>query len=231
MAEEHRTPSTTLVTEMIQAHADLLAQHGISGGLASARPAAGTVGRFYFATDTKAWSRDNGTTWDENTPGLSEAYIQGLIDTSIAVLKDYVDSMVQGLDWQTSVIDELDTPPGTPNEGDRYLVIATATGDWVEHEGDIAEWNGASWDFTTPNKGFAVYVEDIGKQKNYNGTAWVAFGSTVDHSVLTGVTPDQHHTKFIQTDHDALPNPHHSNADDHPAPTYDSGTKEIVFQI
>lgn len=222
---EARFPTTTKVTEMIQVHADLLEQHGISGGLASARPAAGTAGRFYFATDTKSWSRDNGTGWDENVPGLSEAYIQGLIDTSIAILKDYVDSLVQGLDWQSSVIDELASPPGSPAEGDRYIVIATATGDWAGHENDVAEWNGTSWAFTTPNPGFAAYIEDEGKQKNFNGANWVTFGSTVDHSVLTGVTPDQHHAKFTQADHDGLPNPHH------PAPTYDPENKEIVFQI
>ena len=222
---EARFPTTTKVTGMIQTHADLLAQHGISAGLHASRPAAGTVNRFYFSTDTKTWSYDNGTTWDENVAGLSEAYIQGLIDTEIAALKDYVDSLVQGLDWQNSVIDELADPPGTPSEGDRYLVIASASGDWAGHEKDIAEWNGSSWDFTTPNKGFAVYIEDVGKQKTYSGTDWVSFGSTVDHGNLTNVTQDQHHTKFTQADHDGLANPHH------PAPTFDEGTDEMVFQV
>jgi hypothetical protein len=32
-------------------------------GLASARPAAGVRGRYYWATDTKTLSRDDGTTW------------------------------------------------------------------------------------------------------------------------------------------------------------------------
>ena len=79
---EYRVPTTTKVTGMIQGHADLLEQHGITGGLADSRPAAGTADRYYFATDSSVWSRDNGTTWDE-VSGLSESYIQGLIDTSI----------------------------------------------------------------------------------------------------------------------------------------------------
>ncbi len=225
MPEEARFPITSKVAGMIQAHADLLGQHGISAGLLSARPAPGTAGRFYFSTDPPyAWSRDNGTSWDE-CKGLSEAYIQGLIDASVAVLKDYVDSFLQGLDWQNSVIDELADPPGSPAEGDRYIIIAAATGDWEGHEKDVTEYIDSAWVFFTPNKGWAAYIEDIGKQKNYNGTAWVLFGSTVSHSVLTEVTPDQHHTKFTQGDHDELPNPHH------PAPTYDSENEEIVFQI
>jgi hypothetical protein len=34
-------------------------------GLGSARPAAGIVGRLYYATDTSVVSRDNGSTWDD----------------------------------------------------------------------------------------------------------------------------------------------------------------------
>ena len=123
-------------------------------------------------------------------------------DPSDAASKEHVDSMVQGLDWQKSVLGELATPPGTPAVGDRYLVIATATGDWVGHEKDIAEWNGTSWDFTTPNKGFAVWIEDVGRQKNYNGTDWVAFGTTVDHGNLVGLGDDDHTQYLNNARHD-----------------------------
>ena len=119
-----------------------------------------------------------------------------------AATKDHVDSVVQGLDWQTSILDELDTPPGSPTTGDRYLVIATATGDWAGHEDDIAEWNGTSWDFTTPNKGFAVWIEDVGRQKAYNGTSWVYFGTTIDHGNLLGLSDDDHANYLNNTRHD-----------------------------
>ncbi|MBA7486820.1 hypothetical protein ES707_22381 [subsurface metagenome] len=79
---EYRVPSTTKVAGMIQAHADLMAQHGISAGLHADRPEAGTADRYYFSTDTLVWSRDNGTSWDE-VMGFTEAYLQGMIDTSI----------------------------------------------------------------------------------------------------------------------------------------------------
>ena len=105
--------------------------------------------------------------------------------------KEFVESLVQGLDWQESVLGELAEPPASPVAGDRYLVIATATGDWAEHENDIAEWDGAAWAFTTPNAGFAVWIEDTTVQKVWNGTAWVFFGSTINHANITGVTPEQ----------------------------------------
>ena len=87
---EYRVPSTTKVGVMIAAHTDLLEEHGVSGGLHASRPAAGTEGNYYFSIDSGIWSRDNGTTWDE-VSGLSEVYIQGLIDASITTHSGAVD--------------------------------------------------------------------------------------------------------------------------------------------
>lgn len=106
--------------------------------------------------------------------------------------KGYVDGKIQGLDWQNSVKGELADPPETPAEGDRYIIIAEATGVWAEHENNITEYIGAAWVFFTPNEGFACRVEDIDLQKVFNGTAWVTFGSTVDHGNLNGLEDDDH---------------------------------------
>jgi len=116
--------------------------------------------------------------------------------------KEFVESLVQGLDWQQSVLGELAEPPVSPTTGDRYLVIATATGDWVGHEKDIAEWDGSVWVFTTPNEGFAVWIEDVGSQKVYNGTSWVSFGTTVDHGNLIGLADDDHPQYLNNARHD-----------------------------
>jgi len=116
--------------------------------------------------------------------------------------KEFVESLVQGLDWQQSVLGELAEPPVSPTTDDRYLVIATATGDWAGHEKDIAEWDGLAWVFTTPNTGFAVWIEDVGRQKVYNGTDWVAFGTTVDHGNLIGLGDDDHAQYLNNARHD-----------------------------
>lgn len=121
---------------------------------------------------------------------------------SDAATKDHVDSVVQGLDWQQSVLGELADPPVSPTTGDRYLVIATASGDWAGHEKDIAEWDGSVWVFTTPNKGFALWIEDVGRQKSYNGTDWVLFGTTIDHGNLLGLGDDDHTQYLNNTRHD-----------------------------
>lgn len=106
-----------------------------------------------------------------------------------AVSKTVMDSAISAalcnLDWQDSVLDkDLTAPPGSPSTGDRYIVASPATGAWSGHEDDIAEWNGASWDFTTPNEGFACEVEDEDSVYYFNGTSWVNLEGILDHAKL-----------------------------------------------
>lgn len=101
---------------------------------------------------------------------------------------DQMNSAIAGLDWQDSVIDkDLTTPPAGPIADDRYIISSVATGDWLTHEDEIAQWNGSSWDFLTPNEGWTVWVEDQDTNFTYNGTLWVEFGSTVSHNNTTGL--------------------------------------------
>lgn len=103
--------------------------------------------------------------------------------------KSYADSLIQGLDWQNSVVDTSTAPPVSPNDGDRYLVKATATGDFAGQENKIAVYDLAttSWSFITPNEGFAIWDETANIQKVYNGAAWVTFGSTTTHNNTSGL--------------------------------------------
>lgn len=62
--------------------------------------------------------------------------------------------------WLDPVIDDtITTPPGSPTRGDRYVVPCGATGAWAGHVGDITEWDGAAWVFTTPLPGTTVWVQ------------------------------------------------------------------------
>jgi len=96
-------------------------------------------------------------------------------------------------DWQDSVLDkDLTAPPGSPTTGDRYIVASVATGAWAGEEKAIAEYNGGSWDFATPNEGFCVRVEDENLIYMYDGTTWANIGSAVDHGSLIGLGDDDH---------------------------------------
>ncbi len=103
----------------------------------------------------------------------------------------YVDSLAGGLSWQEPVIDkDMDTPPGTPATGDRYIISASPqapSGAWAGEDNNVAEWNGTSWDFTTTTEGFACWVEDEDSQYVFNATSWVKLGTTVTHNNLGGL--------------------------------------------
>lgn len=73
-----------------------------------------------------------------------------------------------------SVLSRLATPPGAPSDGDRHLVIATATGAWTGLEDDLAEWNGAlgSWLQHTPREGDEFYDKTLNDRYRFNGSAW-----------------------------------------------------------
>jgi hypothetical protein len=107
-------------------------------------------------------------------------------------------SSVNNFEWYNSALDNITTPPGTPSTGDRYLIgldtgASVATAAWAGQDGTVAEWNGASWDFTTPTAGSFISLDD---ETNvlyvFGGTTWTskAFESTTASTGLTKVGND-----------------------------------------
>jgi len=87
------------------------------------------------------------------------------------------------LDWQESLIDELDftaAEPAGPSVGDRYLNTgsgaSSVTGQTVAAN-DIEEWNGTDWTEITPTEGACALVEDRDMLIAFNGAAWVDIGT------------------------------------------------------
>ena len=67
---------------------------------------------------------------------------------------------------------DLSTPPGSPANGDLYIVGAGATGDWATHDNKIAWYNGV-WVFITANEGWVFWVNDENALYGFDGSAWV----------------------------------------------------------
>ncbi len=96
---------------------------------------------------------------------------------------------------QLSVKDrDLTAPPGSPSEGDRYIVAATATGEWAGWEGDVALWTDGAWLRLPAREGWRAWVEDEGILLVRGASAWtggfLAQGGLVDVALgaLGGVT-------------------------------------------
>lgn len=68
-------------------------------------------------------------------------------------------------------------PPASPNQGDSYLVPASATGDWLGHQNHLAIFTANGWIFRAPRFGWIAVVADendpYGLVVQYNSTDWV----------------------------------------------------------
>ena len=75
---------------------------------------------------------------------------------------------------QLAVIDrDLTAPPGSPAEGDSYLIAASPTGAWTGQAGKLALYIGGAWTFVTPKEGFQLQVRDENLKLAYVDGAWV----------------------------------------------------------
>ena len=54
----------------------------------------------------------------------------------------------------------LATPPGSPANGERWIVPSGATGAWAGQAGRIAHWNVNAWVFYVPITGWRYHAED-----------------------------------------------------------------------
>jgi len=80
---------------------------------------------------------------------------------------------------QLSVLDrDLTAPPGSPANGDRYIVASGGTGDWAGWDLNVALFTDGAWLRLPPRTGWRAWVEDEALLLVYDGSGWV--GTTPD---------------------------------------------------
>lgn len=107
---------------------------------------------------------------------------------------------------QTTIIDkDLSTPPGSPSEGDCYIVGSSATGDWLGQEDSVAAYQNSSWEFYSPNEGWMVYVLDEDSVYYYRDSSWLVFYKEGTFTPVlrfggsnTGITYDSQAGSYVQ---------------------------------
>lgn len=74
---------------------------------------------------------------------------------------------------QLGVLDRhLTVPPGSPADGDRYIVAAAATGAWTGWDLSVASWYAGAWLRLVPREGWLCWVADEDNILFWNGAAW-----------------------------------------------------------
>ncbi|MGX7952423.1 DUF2793 domain-containing protein [Tsuneonella sp. HG249] len=82
---------------------------------------------------------------------------------------------------------DLATPPGSPADGDAYIVAGSPTGAWTGHTGEIAWRMSTAWEFIVPVEGMLAWVQDENKLYVYQPSAWAPFVPAVDLDDITDV--------------------------------------------
>ena len=101
--------------------------------------------------------------------------------------KDYVDLLVQGIDWQESIIDFWAPSAGlpvAPATGARYVASDSGNG-WTATY--VYTYDGTQWVELIPNEGFSIWLESGDGTYVFNGTIWIRFGSTIAHNDSNGI--------------------------------------------
>jgi hypothetical protein len=85
-------------------------------------------------------------------------------------MTDYLVPQMGVFSWQKPVLSmALTDPPGGESKGDRYIPKSVAGGAWATFENYIAQYNGATYDFTTPTEGMTIYDKNTNNIFFYNG--------------------------------------------------------------
>jgi hypothetical protein len=70
------------------------------------------------------------------------------------------------------------SPPGSPADGDCYVIAGTGTGGWSGKDQKIAFRMSTGWLYITPIEGTTAYLQDEDAEYRYSGAAWaLASGS------------------------------------------------------
>ena len=113
------------------------------------------------------------------TPNLALPYLaaaQAQKHVTVNEAFDALDGLVQ-----ISVISTLlTTPPGTPNEGDRYIIATGATGAWTGWDASVAQFSGGAWLRLIPQTGWLAWDAASGQLLVWTGSAWTGLDAAMN---------------------------------------------------
>jgi len=95
----------------------------------------------------------------------------------------------------------VNTPPGSPADGDAYLIGASPTGAWSGYAYKIASCIDGAWRFYTPFNGLKAYVATTGAFIVYAGGTWTNLNtnlSAAETNIASAATCDLGGALFVQ---------------------------------
>ncbi|MCF6216074.1 MAG: DUF2793 domain-containing protein [Emcibacter sp.] len=105
------------------------------------------------------------------TPRLTTPYIistQSQKEVTHNMALNILDALVQTAVETATLV----SPPMSPPEGGLWLVASVATGDWLGHDGKIAQYIGGAWQFHAPFEGLLVWLKDDDVAAQFRSGLW-----------------------------------------------------------
>lgn len=68
---------------------------------------------------------------------------------------------------------DLTTPPGSPANGDTYIIPSGATGVWAGKTNQIAHFYGGAWAYWVPIEGVRLWLNDEDTEYAFDGANWI----------------------------------------------------------
>lgn len=101
---------------------------------------------------------------------------------------------------------DLDVPPGSPADGDAYIVATSPTGAWAGQAGNVAYCIDGAWRFYVPVKGLIAYVADEQKMLVFTAGGWVDLVSVLALQNLSklGILTSADNTNRLAVKSDAI---------------------------
>ena len=111
-----------------------------------------------------------------DSPNIALTYLEEGQANAEVTVNDAFNRLDMLLKW--SIVDrDLATPPGSPTNGDVYLVATSGTGAWSGKDGQIAGYYDG-WIFQTVAEGRMFRVLDENIWIGWNGATWNTFTVT-----------------------------------------------------
>lgn len=105
-----------------------------------------------------------------STPKLSLVQLESNFQTAEVPFNEFL--LAVDVFTGLKIIDrDLTAPPGSPTDGDAYIVATGGTGDFAGQDGDVAYYF-AGWRFVTPWEGLIARIADEDLLVQYDGASW-----------------------------------------------------------
>ncbi len=105
------------------------------------------------------------------TPNFALPYLAAAQAQKHVTVNEALDAL-DGLVHLAVISDALMIPPGSPAEGDRYIVASGASGAWAGWDASVAQFSGGAWLRLNPQIGWLAWDAASSQLLVWTGSAW-----------------------------------------------------------